>query len=348
MGMHVLSPEDAKKEIIECMKVGIAPYLVGNPGIGKSHCVYQIGEEYNLEVIDLRMSQMAPEDLMGLPMRKGNKAFFAPIERVPLEDTPLPPGEKGWILFLDELPSASQAVLAASYKIILDKMVGGHKLHPNVVIIAAGNKTTDKAIAKNMGTAMQSRICTLEIGVFMEPTLKHFHKIGMDSRIIGFIEFQPSKLHSFDPNHTDATFACPRTWEFASKLIRGKEFNQISLPLLAGVISDGVAEEFYTFLQEYEQLPKFTQIQQNPETTFIPAEGSTKYALVTMLVDYSDEKTIGSIVKYVKRLPADFQVIYFRNVVRKDPELKQHQAFTENMLDLTRLVYDDDDSSAAA
>ena len=52
MGMHVLSPEDAKKEIIECMKVGIAPYLVGNPGIGKSHCVYQIGEEYNLEGLD--------------------------------------------------------------------------------------------------------------------------------------------------------------------------------------------------------------------------------------------------------------------------------------------------------
>jgi hypothetical protein len=348
MGMHVLSPEAVKKEIIECMKVNIAAYLVGNPGIGKSECVYQIGEEYHLEVIDLRMSQMAPEDLMGLPMRKDNKAFFAPFDIFPLEDTPLPPGKKGWILFLDELPAASKAVLAASYKIILDKMVGGYKLHPNVFIVAAGNKTTDNAIAKNMGTAMQSRICTLEIGVSMEDSLKHFHKIGMDNRIIGFIEFQPSKLHSFDPKHTDATFACPRTWEFASKFIKGKEFNQISLPLLAGVLSDGIAEEFYTFLQEYEQLPKFSQIEQSPETTFIPPEGSTKYALVTMLVDYSDEKTIDFIAKYVKRLPADFQVIYFRNVVRKDPQLKQHQAFQENMLDLTRLIYDDDDTSAAA
>lgn len=348
MGMHVISPAQAKVEIIECMKAGITPYVVGSPGIGKSEVVYQIGDEYLLELIDLRMSQMAPEDLMGLPMRKDNKAFFAPFDIFPLEDTPLPPGKKGWILFLDELPSASPSVLAACYKIILDRMVGGQKLHPNCVVIAAGNKTTDKAIARNIGTALQSRVCTLEIGVFLKPTLKHFHKIGMDSRIVGFIEFQPSKLHAFDPNHTDVTFACPRTWEFASKLIRGKEFDQISLPLLAGTISDGVAEEFYTFLQEYEQLPKFTQIRQNPETTFIPPEGSTKFALVTMLVDYTDKDSIGTIVKYIKRLPPDFQVIYFRNVVRKDAQLKQHEAFQQNILDLTRFIYDDDDITQAA
>lgn len=348
MGMFVISPEQAKVEIVECMKAGITPYLIGSPGIGKSECVYQIGDEYLLELIDLRMSQMAPEDLMGLPMRRDDKAFFAPFDMFPLEDTPLPPGKKGWILFLDELPSASPSVLAACYKIILDRMVGGRKLHPNCVVIAAGNKTTDKAIARSIGTALQSRVCTLEIGVFTEPTLKHFHKVGMDPRIIGFIEFQPSKLHSFDPNHTDVTFACPRTWEFASKLIRGKDIKNISLPLLAGTLSDGVAEEFHTFLQEYEQLPSFKQINENPETTFIPPEGSTKYALVTMLVDYTDATTIASIVRYIKRLPADFQVIYFRNVVRKDPQLKQHEAFLQNIQDLTRFIYDDTDSSAAA
>jgi len=348
MGMFAISPKQAKTEIIECMKAGITPFLIGSPGIGKSECVYQVGDNYNLEVIDLRMSQMAPEDLMGLPMRKENKAFFAPFNIFPLEDTPLPPGKKGWILFLDELPSASPSVLAASYKIILDKMVGGQKLHPNVVVIAAGNKSTDKAIARNIGTALQSRVCTIEIDVFNEPTLKHFHEIGTDPRIIGFLEFQPSKLHSFDPNHNDHTFACPRTWQFASKLIRGKEYKDISIVLLAGVLSDGVAEEFYTFLQEYERLPKYTQIKESPETTHIPAEGSTKYALVSMLVDYTNEETITNIVKYIKRLPPDFQVIYFRNVIRKDPALKQHEDFQKNILDLTRFIYDDDDTSAAA
>lgn len=348
MSMFTVSPEQAKTEIIECMKAGITPFLIGSPGIGKSESVYQVGDNYNLEVIDLRMSQMAPEDLMGLPMRKENKAFFAPFDMFPLEDTPLPPGKKGWILFLDELPSASPAVLTASYKIILDKMVGGYKLHPNVVVIAAGNKTTDKAIARSIGTALQSRVCTIEIDVNNEATLKHFHSIGTDPRIIGFLEFQPSKLHSFDPNHNDHTFACPRTWQFASKLIRGKEYKDISIVLLAGVLSDGVAEEFYTFLQEYERLPKYTQIKENPETIHIPPEGSTKYALVSMLVDYTDEDTITNIVKYIKRFPPDFQVIYFRNVVRKDPTLKQHEDFQKNILDLTRFIYDDDDTSAAA
>lgn len=342
MGMFPLSPIEVKEAIVECMKADLVPYIEGSPGIGKSDIVHQVADQYKLEMIDLRMSQLAPEDLMGLPMREGKKAIFAPFSMFPLEDTPLPSGKRGWLLFLDELPSASKAVLAASYKLILDRMVGNYKLHPCTVIVTAGNKMTDKAIATSLGTAMQSRLIHLEMSVKKEPTIEHFHKIGMDPRIIGFIEFQPSKLHHFDPNHHNATFACPRTWEFVSKLIRGKTFKQISLPLLAGAISDGVAVEFHTFLQEFDNLPSLQQVLDSPQTLPVPSEGSTKYAAVSMLMQNADHDNLANIAKYVKRFPSEFQVIFFRGLIQRDPTLKQTEAFKSNILDLTRFIYDTD------
>lgn len=341
--MFTLSPSELRDAVVECMKANLTPYIEGSPGIGKSQIVAQIAHDYKMDLIDLRLSQCAPEDLMGLPMRQGDKAIFAPFEMFPLESTPLPKGKRGWILFLDELPSASKSVIAAAYKLILDHMVGGHKLHPNVVIVTAGNKTTDKAIATNVGTAMQSRLVHLELNVTKEDFTKHARSVGMDHRILGFIEFQPSKLHYFDPNHHNKTFPCPRTWEFVSKLIHGKPLEEISLPLLAGAISDGVAVEFHTFLQEYEKLPKIAKIVEDPEGTEVPENASTKYAVVTMLVDHVNTDNMKKIVTYVKRLPPEFQVIFFRGVVQKDMSLKQHPAFKENILDLTRFLHDDDD-----
>ena len=44
----------------------------------------------------------------------------------------------GWLIFLDELTSAPKHLQAPAYKLILDRMIGTHKLHPRVVIAAAG------------------------------------------------------------------------------------------------------------------------------------------------------------------------------------------------------------------
>ena len=66
----------------------------------------------------------------------------------------------GWLLFLDEFNSASVAVQAASYKIVLDRMVGKGHLHKNVAVVCAGNLESDGAIVEQMSTPLQSRLVT--------------------------------------------------------------------------------------------------------------------------------------------------------------------------------------------
>ena len=74
----------------------------GAPGIGKSSVVEAVAESQELELIDLRISQLAPTDLRGIPVPKDNKACWYPPEF-------LPTSGKG-ILFLDEINMAPPAV----------------------------------------------------------------------------------------------------------------------------------------------------------------------------------------------------------------------------------------------
>ena len=106
--------------------------------------VKSIAEEYNLKMIDLRLAQCDPTDLLGFPHIDGDKARYVPMDTFPLEGDPLPINPvtgiaySGWLLFLDEFNSADKGVQKAAYKLVLDRMTGLYHLHKNVAISAAG------------------------------------------------------------------------------------------------------------------------------------------------------------------------------------------------------------------
>lgn len=353
MSQYDFSPSQLKKELIDVLPRRLVPFVQSAPGLGKSAIAAEIAEEFNLKLVDIRLSQCTPEDLMGLPMRVDDgtgapKASFVPFNMFPCEDTPLPEGKDGWLIFLDEFNSAPRGVLSAAYKVVYDGMVGMQKLHTNTLIMLAGNRDEDNAITTNIGTALQSRV----VHYTMRPELKdftnHAYKAGFDNRVMGFLEFQPNLLHDFDPDHHDHTFPCPRTWEFVSRYIKGKSFDDINVAGLAGIISDGAAVSFYAFLKEYNKLPTFSQIFNDPEKTKVPTESGTQFAVISMLIAKYDENNFVDVVKYVKRLSPEMQIVFFRGAFAKNKSIRKHPKFRESQKHLTEFIYDDDDDSLAA
>lgn len=105
----------AASMITKAIKAKLVPMLVGSPGTGKSMIVQDIAESYGLKLIDMRLSQCDPTDLMGFPnINKEGRAGYAPMETFPIEGDPLPEGYSGWLLFLDEFNSAPPSVQAAA------------------------------------------------------------------------------------------------------------------------------------------------------------------------------------------------------------------------------------------
>jgi hypothetical protein len=349
MTMFQLTPSEVRKEVIQDIESGLVPFVQGSPGISKSAMFRSIAKEFNLVFIDIRLSQCAPEDLMGLPMRKDDKASFIPFDMWPLEGQEVPEGKNGWLILFDEFNSASKSVQAAAYRPVLDHEVGQHKLHENAFIACAGNLATDKAIVNSLSTAMQSRVVHYEMIVSHKDFMAHAVKAGFDHRALGFLEFQPGKLHHFSPDHQDRTFPCPRTWEFISKKIKGRELKDISVAGLAGCIGDGTAVELHTFMQEYGNLPSYQSIIDNPGGTIVPRSASTCYALVTMMLDRFSRESFPKAVVFVKRLSPEFQVIYFRGVVSRDPAMRRERDYAANIGHLVKFLQDtsDEDSVAA-
>jgi len=107
--MHDLKPSDATLFVVNALKCGQIPYLAGPPGIGKSDIMHQVAKDSNLVMLDIRLSQKLPEDLTGLPSMddKLGKAVYIPFDTFPMEGDKIPKGFNGWLIFLDELSSAS-------------------------------------------------------------------------------------------------------------------------------------------------------------------------------------------------------------------------------------------------
>ena len=314
--------------ITDFIKARLVPMVMGSPGCGKSMIVQQIAKDYGLKVIDKRLSQCDPTDLAGFPKIGATKAGYVPMEDFPIEGDLIPAGYNGWLLFLDEFNSAPLGVQAASYKIVLDRMVGQHKLHKNVAIVCAGNLETDNAIVQPMSTAMQSRLVHMELVVDAKEWVDWATSAGIDHRITDFVNFKPSCLYTFKPDHTDKTYACPRTWEFANRVLKTVDIQAPHfLKSLAGTISEGVAREFVAFSKIYNELPKIEQVISSPLITPVPTEPSVLFAMVGSLSDKTEITNFEPIMKYITRFPIEFQVVYVRSAIRRNKAVIAQPAF---------------------
>lgn len=241
----------------------------------------------------------------------------------PLDTDKVPAGYSGWLLFLDEFSSAPRGVQAAAYKIVLDRMIGVEHLHPNCAIVCAGNKESDGAIVEEMSTALQSRLIHLELVVDAVEWCEWAAGAQIDHRIISFIGFQPGKLYTFKPDHTDKTYAAPRTWEFANDFLQLIDVkDQDTLPLLAGTLSDGVAREFLLFCDIYTSLPTMADLLAAPMQVQIPNEPSVLFALTGSIAHHASVTNIAVLLQYVSRLPVEFQIVCLRQMLQRTPALK--------------------------
>lgn len=327
---------EAKQLAVDAISVGLVPFMKGSPAIGKSSIGHELAKDFNLKIIDLRLSQCDPTDLLGFPrVNAEGRGSYAPMETFPIEGQDLPKDAQGnqmngWLLFLDEMNSASREVQAASYKLVLDRMVGTKNLHKKVAILAAGNKETDGAIVEPMSTALQSRLVHMELVINTTEWLDWAAHNQFDPTITSFIGWKEEMLYSFRPDHTDDTYASPRTWEFANRFLKGKSTSDpLMMKKLAGTLSEGVAREFIGYSKVMNNLPTLTQIMADPLGMNIPTDLSTTWALSGMLASKMDDKNAAVLMQCLQRLPIELQVFGLRDAIRRTPTLKKHNAIVQ-------------------
>jgi hypothetical protein len=281
--------------------------LWGPPGVGKSQMVAQIAARHAAPVIDIRLSQMEPSDLRGIPFRVEGRVDWAIPSILP---DALRHGSAG-VLFLDEITSAPPAVSAAAYQLILDRRLGEYQVPPHWAIFAAGNRQGDRGVTYSMPAPLANRFSHFEVETHLDDWVSWAYANGIDERVIAFLRFRPELLFDFDPAHNPVAFPSPRSWEFAHRGLRKfEEHPELLQGTLQACVGPAAGIELTAFVNSLDQMPDLDAII-NGEPVQVPREIDLQYAVAAALVGRAiraragDNWTsvVGNILTYARRFP---------------------------------------------
>lgn len=163
----------------------------GAPGIGKSSIVAQVARENDIDFVDVRLSQLAPTDLRGLPVAEDGISKWYPPEFLPRTG-------KG-ISFLDELNMAPPAMQGVAQQLILDRRVGSYIVPEGWYVWAAGNRKEDRASVFDMPAPLANRFLHLQVEADFDSFKTYALETGVHEQAIAFLSYRPSLLHKIDP-----------------------------------------------------------------------------------------------------------------------------------------------------
>ena len=280
-----------RKAMLKAFKAKRPLFLWGPPGIGKSEVVAEVTEELGGFMIDLRMAQMEPTDIRGIPFfnKDINKMdWAAPVD---LPDDELASQYPIVVLFLDEMNSASPAVQAAGYQLILNRRVGKYKLPDNVVIVAAGNRDSDKGVTYRMPMPLANRFLHLEMRADFTSWQNWAVNKGIHKDVVGYLSFAKQDLYDFDAKSSSRAFATPRTWCFVSDLLNDEDDTDSDtlFNLISGAVGEGLAVKFAAHRKVAGRMPEPSDILSGKVKDLAVKEISAMYSLtISMCYELRD------------------------------------------------------------
>lgn len=342
--LNKLRPSHIADAIEIMRRTGVSLYVHGAPGISKSAIARQVADHLGIAFIDVRLSQMAPEDVRGVPMLgeiDGMKGvlwspplffprdldyqgqatingtatirFFNPLgnngiryctspkikvmsndfdKQVEIVDQQADrftvfvrdyageqssasiswwvTGETHAILALEEFNSAPPSVMAASYQLILDRRLGDYTVPDGVMLLAMGNRDTDKGVTFKLPKPVANRFVHVEMVTHFDDWLEWSVKAGIHADVVGYLARWPSKLLDFQPDSPVHSFATPRSWEMVSKIINQSGSREVQRALICGALGTAIGTEFLMHREFMADMPDARGILDGTVTKFDP------------------------------------------------------------------------------
>lgn len=298
------------------------PLLIkGSPGCGKSSIVRAICDERNIEFIDVRLAQMEPCDIRGLPVpdRENSKMDWFVNGMWPRD-----PNGKG-IIFLDEITSADRSVQVAAYELVLDRRLGKlYTVPPGYLIVAAGNLTTDKAVATVMSSALANRFMHVQLQEDAESWLDWARENDLHPAVTGFISYKPNLLFNMEGENLSSGWPSPRSWERVSKIcnIYNSADESLLRTMIYGLIGNGTGVEFMAFYKINSQFKNVLEYMTDPSkdvSELISDKADRKYALVATMSyllwkgknEVDQNARLDGFFRITSALTSDFAVMAF-------------------------------------
>jgi MoxR-like ATPase len=333
------------RKLIQAMAHEQSFLLLAPPGVGKSDIVFEAAREAGLPCRSLLGTQIAPEDVSGVPRIVGERSVFCPPR------TLLPENAEPFCLFLDELPACAPDVQKAFYSLLLERRIGEFALPRGTWVVAAGNRIQDRALVRSMSSALLNRVTVLNIRVDTDEWLQWAATHGVRADVRRFVASMPESLVRPVPDEP-SPFSTPRSWAAFSRSLDLAESNGVLNPTTRRALAFGrlsaqdaavfcaLAEESLTPLRE---LPDYLR---EPHT--LPAGESGRWFVLDCIRQHLKAGSLpqvdpAMIDAFLRALPDEHQLMVLTDLVERWGELGGEAA----MLGLLRRVAALDDAETA-
>lgn len=321
-----MKPSEFKSLIVERFKAGIKrPLLIeASPGVGKTQIAAQAAKELGVAFKAIHAPLMQPEDY-GFPVISADKSdvrFIVSRDKFPIVGSDCP--ETG-ILLIDELSQCDNASQKTLANLLQEREIHGQQLKPEWLIVATGNRASDRAGANRLLSHLSDRVTHITMDCSLDDWCDWALANGIKTEVTSFIRFRPELLNKFDAQQD--VFPTPRSWAEGVSQSLGQVTSALEFEVFKGDVGEGAAAEFTAFLKIYRELPTIEEIVRAPNKTKVPKDPATQYAVIGALSAHTTEMNFEPIMEYVDRLPKEFSVLYLRDAIRRCPKIQDTKCF---------------------
>ena len=244
---------------------------------------------------------------------------------------------------LDELGKSQAGVKKALTRLVLERKIGTHTLHPDSIVYATTN-LSEEGVGDFLEAHQLDRICKVRI---RKSTHVEWIDWGITNNInpavLGFVREFPQVLQSFEevadpadnayiyhPQAEREAFVTPRSLEMASKVLNTKDsLSKATLrAALVGTIGEMAARDMIAFIEMADQLPSLESIKNSPETATVPTSTAAVCMVVYRALAVMERSWVDAWVTYMNRLNPEAQALFANGV--KAPNYHLRDIITTN------------------
>ena len=360
-GSHKVTPSSEERRELPIRNEWVVDFyptpllLLGPPGVGKSETVRRIAEKLAIskglrfveldhsnfkEVLrtegvfvffDLRLTEVEPSDLLGVPREEDGGITYKP------QLWSLCFSKHPGVLFLDELTNVQREdVIAAAYKLLLDRRAGNVRFRDDVWVVAAGNRPEDSSVARLLPAPLMDRVTRVDFGLpKIEEWAEYMNANGdWDTRVLAYLKrFPEDFLKPPSEPETLENFPTPRSWTRVAQWFPRMRSENSREALCTGNLGVEVGGKFLTFIRN--PVPSPEELVQNPKK-FKELSLDQKYIFTVVLSNWLREdirrktKKAVNLVKVMAEddrefimlamitLPTKERAVFFNELVRAD------------------------------
>jgi len=301
--------------------------LSGPPGIGKNAILGAAAEAARLDLRVLPLPTCEAVDLRGMPYVENGVTKWG---------FPLPREGRG-VLVLDEATSAAPDVQVAAHHVVWAEEGSDMTVGKGWHIVLTGNRASDKTLHRVMSGPLRNRLTIVDVELNPTHWADWASKAGVSPLIVGFIRYMPQELCA-KVVPPDGAFASPRSWHRASADLGLAVSPDIEREVLIGNVGEAAAVKALAYFERARNLPAIETIYESPDKAPVPSDPSLAYALTAALAQHTLISGRG-IMEYVSRLPAEFGVLYLRDI-RDGYDLSKDDAIRDFVKKHKRLFQD--------